>query len=344
MEIAFIVNTWPACLDCDFEARGLGGAEAALVLLSRELARSGHAVRIFNQARFSGHLNGVWYQNLARINPDEEFELLVLAKFSFAGFERLKAKRKVFWSLDLLKSDWDQSIFPFVDRVVCMSRFHGQFIKQAYRKIDPPPLHIMGLGVPANDYIGDGPLETPRKSLQLIYCSMPDRGLRHLARLFPRIKELVPAAELVITSDFSLWQKPAGNAEYKELFDGMAGVCYPGTVPRDELVRLQKSSRVMAYPCAFPEGFCISALECMAAGAVPVTTRDFALVDTVGEMGVLLDGKPGEPEYDSAFVQETVRLLQDDAHYKRRALQGRDHVLNNRTWAETARNFLRIVH
>ena len=38
-----------------------------------------------------------------------------------------------------------------------------------------------------------------------------------------------------------------------------------------ELVRWQRQAKVMAYPCTFPEGFCVSAAECMAAGAVPVT-------------------------------------------------------------------------
>src|SRR5207244_6817836 len=52
---------------------------------------------------------------------------------------------------------------------------------------------------------------------------------------------------------------------------------------------LQLEAELMLYPCIFEEMFCISALECMAAGAVPVTTSTGALPTTVGACGILID-------------------------------------------------------
>ncbi len=81
--------------------------------------------------------------------------------------------------------------------------------------------------------------------------------------------------------------------------------------------REQLRARVLAYPCTFPEGFCIAAAECMAAGAVPVTTNAFALTTTVGRAGVLIDGRPRSWFYRRRFVNAAVALLGDDQHWLR---------------------------
>ena len=76
----------------------------------------------------------------------------------------------------------------------------------------------------------------------------------------------------------------------------MPGVRFLGKVPRHELVELQKSSKILVYPCTYHEGFCIAAMECIAAGAVPVSTEDFALRTTIGRSGFLINGRPGQPQ------------------------------------------------
>ena len=109
----------------------------------------------------------------------------------------------------------------------------------------------------------------------------------------------MPDAELVITSDFTLWGLRSRRADWERHFARMDGVRYAGAVDRPELVQIQRSSRVMAFPCHFEEAFCLAAAECMAAGAVPVTTDDYALSSTVGDAGVLLPGPPA-PGRDGA--------------------------------------------
>ena len=111
------------------------------------------------------------------------------------------------------------------------------------------------------------------------------------------------------------------------LFGHISGVQYRGHVSRQELVALQRSAKVLAFPCTFPEGFCIAAAEAMAAGAVPVCSGDFALTTTVGRSGVLIPGHPRGGRwrylrrliYMNRFVNEVVRLLTDLPHWKRKA-------------------------
>lgn len=95
---------------------------------------------------------------------------------------------------------------------------------------------------------------------------------------------------------------------------------------RAALVEQQRRARVMAYPCTFEEGFCIAAAECMAAGAVPVTTGAFALVTTVGAAGVLVRGRPRSWFYRRAFVKQSVLLLTDEAHWHARSVACRRRI------------------
>ena len=76
---------------------------------------------------------------------------------------------------------------------------------------------------------------------------------------------------------------------------------------------------MLAYPCTFEEGFCIAAAECMAAGTVPVTTNAFALTTTVGEAGILIDGRPRSWFYRRRFVKAVTALLSDDGRWRERS-------------------------
>jgi len=225
-----------------------------------------------------------------------------------------------------------------------MSSFHREFLTNTFKCIKPQQLRLLYLGVIREDYF-DAPAEViPKKAgNRLIYCSVPERGLTHLARLFPLIGARVPNAELVITSDYSLWGRDPGNHEYKEMLANMRGVSFLGKVSRQRLVELQKSSKVMAYPCTYLEGFCIAALECIAAGAVPVTTNAFALTTTVADSGVLINGIPGDEAYDAAFVSSVVRLLEDEGYRRDFALKGRQRAFANYTWERIAEQFEALI-
>jgi glycosyltransferase involved in cell wall biosynthesis len=183
---------------------------------------------------------------------------------------------------------------------------------------------IVPVGAPIET--GDYPEPAAPKERLLLYCSVPDRGLYYLKDLFPRIRRQVPDARLAITSDFSLWGALPARAAFMRFFAGQDGVEYVGHVSRAELVAWQRRARVLAYPCRFEEGFCLAAAECMAAGAVPVTTRRYALVTTVADGGILLSGRPRGWLYRRRFVGACVRLLTDDAEWASYAARGRERA------------------
>src|SRR4029079_9920660 len=176
----------------------------------------------------------------------------------------------------------------------------------------------------------------------LLYCSVPDRGLYYLKDLFPAIRRRIKDAVLVITSDFSLWGRVPAKEAFTKFFERQPGVEYLGHVDRARLIAEQRRARVMAYPCVFEGGFCIVAAQCMAAGAVPVTTNAFALTSTVGDAGILVDGRPRSWFYRRKFVKAAVRLLTDDEHWRERSLACQRHA---RLWdaPSIADQFLALV-
>jgi glycosyltransferase involved in cell wall biosynthesis len=343
MHTRFVVNLHPAFRSSDFEEAGVGGSEASLILFSRELARRGHTVEVFNLAENEGRFRGVCYRNLRRFRAEDECDLLVVFRAAIPSLAQVRARHVVYWSTDIQVADWDQTIFPFVDHVFCMSEFHLDFMAANYIRLPQERTTVLGLGIHALDYELDQS-EPPRKTgNRLIYCSVPDRGLVHLRRLFPRIRASIPDAELLVTSDFTLWGRASVQSGVEEHFKGIEGLSVLGNVPRARLVELQKSAKIMAYPCTYTEGFCISAAECMAAGAVPVTTNGFALSTTVGNAGVLVDGRPGDRDYDEAFVAAVVDLLQNDLKRERLVSIGRQRAANEFTWRTIADRFERVV-
>ena len=72
-------------------------------------------------------------------------------------------------------------------------------------------------------------------------------------------------------------------------------------------------SAILAYPNTFEETSCITVLEAQAAGCVTVTSAKGALMESVGDSGVLISSQPGSPEYRDEFTQSLLSLLSDDA-------------------------------
>lgn len=342
--IVVVANLQPGFVPPQFHDPGVGGSEAAAILLCDKLASSGHQVEVFNPTEHDGVFSGVRYAPISRFDPAGPCDVLVVFRAAHPALAHARARKKVFWSTDVMHGDWDATVFPFVDHVLCMSPFHRDVLFASHARIPRERTSILGLDVVKEDYFGTAPEELPEKpGNRLIYCSVPNRGLIHLARLFPQIKQQVPDAELVVTSDYSLWGLEPGNEEHKRALAGMPGVSFLGKVNRPTLVQCQKSAKVMAYSCTYHEGFCLAALECIAAGAVPVTTDDFALKTTVADSGILIPGRPGEPAYDEQFAQTVVRLLQDDSQRNVLAARGRQRVLADYTWESVAKRFEDIV-
>jgi glycosyltransferase involved in cell wall biosynthesis len=97
---------------------------------------------------------------------------------------------------------------------------------------------------------------------------------------------------------------------YKLPYASLPNTNYIGAVKRDELIRHQLEADLHLYAGVYDELFCISVAESQVAGAIPITSQTGAL-RTTNSFGVQIAGHPTESSFVDAFVDATVRHLQD---------------------------------
>jgi glycosyltransferase involved in cell wall biosynthesis len=340
MRILFLCDFARPFSAAEYRGAGVGGTEAAVVLMAEALAAAGHEVSVAVAGGGDAVERGVRWLPLTSARLAHADAAVLVKRWTDAA-ERVAAPRRVFFATDVHVADSGSVLraLHWAGQVLLMSEYQRACLERALPGLGGRPATVVGLPV---DVAACAAPSGEREPV-LLYCSVPDRGLHHLARVFPAVRRQVPGARLVITSDFTLWGAPAARPRYLPYFRGIEGVDYRGRVDRAELLALQASARVLAYPCTFPEGFCLAAAECMAAGCVPVTSDAFALPETVGAGGVLVGGRPGGWLYRRRFAAALVRLLRDGGEWARRSRAVRADALARFDPAAHAARLLRVV-
>ncbi len=291
----------------DIYGRGVGGAELSMMTWAETMAVRGHTVRVYNSPPQPGDYGDVQYLAQAAFNPSEYRDVFIAFRSPNPYIKAANAGVKIHWSTDQYTiGDFERDVFPRVDRVVCISPFHVAYHKGRYGVEDGKIGHI-DLGVRMQDYVAD----IDKIAGRCIFCSVPDRGLQILRVVWPIIKEKVPHASLVITSDYSLWGAPPLDHQYRLSFLGQGDVTYLGKIERHQLAREQTMAQVMSYPSVYDELFCISAAECQTAGAIPVSS-DFGALPTTNQWGTVLAGNPLDGNWQREFAGRIAQLLLGD--------------------------------
>ncbi len=168
------------------------------------------------------------------------------------------------------------------------------------------------------------PLPWEERAPRVLYTSSPDRGLDILLGLWPRVRELVPDAELhhayaavyerIADKDPAI----AAHRDRIRVLSDQPGVQRLGSLGQRELAKLMCSSRVWAHPswmglhdAPFHETSCIGAMEAQAAGCLVVSSDWGALSETVRWGRLVNSAGPGDQRWDDAFVTHIVEGLTD---------------------------------
>jgi glycosyltransferase involved in cell wall biosynthesis len=293
---------------------GVGGSELSLALCIEAMKRRG--IKVIAGADIKG-----------------SFDVFINFRSIFDA-SRIDAKVKIWWMcdqyIDLEAQQHVNELHESYDLIFAISNYQRNYLCSTTR-VPINKVKVINLGIDRLEYED----EEPKKRNSLIYCSQPDRGLEYLAPMFKRIVEAVPDATLTITSDKTLWGLPPSNEKERGLFADIPNVEFLGAVSRERLLNLQKRSEIMAYPCSYEELFCISAIECQAAGCCIVTTNIGALSETVADSysGFLIPGHPSEETYQASFTDHIIQLLTTERDtLKLMQKQGRQRAMQFYTW------------
>jgi len=261
--------------------KGMGGSEEAIVYLSRELAKQGYAVTVYGEVEkpyvdpVAGEYGGVNWLPWQMIDTRDQFDTLILWRYpNLAG--QFKANRLLIDMHDLLPK---KQVMPIKNATYM---FKSQWHKDQYP-------NITNYNIVSNGVVLDQFNKKVKKNPNSVgYFSAYYRGLEHLVKLWPRIKEQVPEAELNIYYGWESWTSFQGEDEFYKRMTAMLedakaiGVTEHGRVSHAELADKMLATNVWAYPTEFPEINCITALKANAAGMKPVITDRAALKETGG--------------------------------------------------------------
>lgn len=315
---------------------GIGGSEEAVIRLSNELGKRGFSVTIYaTPGERTGYYNPnsnliddphpekVNWKQYWEFNPEDEFDILVAWRMpSFFDVE-IKARKKYLWLHDVMeKEEFTDERLQRIDKVIVLSKYH----RSLFPMLPEKKVFLSANGITSSDFeIKD--TEYRRDPHRIIYMSSHIRGLALLYDIWPDVKKEVPEAKLDI---YYGWQsyidmnhnnpgnQPGGmnwmrmmQAWEKEL----DGVTDHGKIGQKEIVEEIFKSSIWAYPCPFPEIFCITALKAQSGGAIPVSSN-FAALDETVQFGVKLPMKAQDEDkpvgqWDKKDIEKYKKALID---------------------------------
>ncbi len=286
---------------------GIGGSEEAVIYLSRELTKLGKKVTVYNGCGLmEGDYNGVNYINYQKFNPKDIFNTLISWRTSIFGFP-IEAKRKLVWFHDVFPTKGlPENHVKNIDKAIVLSEFHKTLLPDY---VPEDKIFVSSNGINPVDFKDYG---VARQQHRCIYASSYDRGLEHLLKIWPKVRETVPTAELHIYYGWNNIDKLIKSGDYNllefknrmmKLLD-QNGVHEHGRIGHKALIKQYQAADVYAYFCSYEEISCISAMKAQMCGTYPVTTDFAALAETV-KSGHKVSGRAGtnNEEYTKALIK-----------------------------------------
>jgi glycosyltransferase involved in cell wall biosynthesis len=365
MRICFIdPNSTDYRVDTPYEAP-IGGIQAAGCYLSEALAAIGHDIALWNKTTRPGVVRKVACHNLASLPADFWGGWDAVVLMSAASLQVVQTLRSAFgprcrfvlWCQHAadqpgVKSLEDPEVAGFFDAYAMVSAWQGG---EYIRRFGLPQARVHVLRNAANPafetlFAADEDVAAAKGDGSLLaYSSAPYRGLVLVAGIFPRLRQRVPDARLMVFSGPRAEERDAQMADpvFRALL-GMEGVVHVGSLPQPELTRRLKEVGVLMYPNTFAETSCISVIEALAAGCRVVTSNLGGLPETTATFGTLREpllSVEGLEAYMEAFADtlageiaflrsspaagERLRLQVDYARYNRWSMRAREweHML-----------------
>jgi glycosyltransferase involved in cell wall biosynthesis len=280
---------------------GVGGAELAILTLMAGWADAGHDVTFYNDPQHN-HKSRFRHAPMSLFSPRESRDILIVFRSPNRRAENANGK-KIWFSTDQYTVGGFAEFAQHVDKIVTISPFHAEYFRDTYQIENTTTIDLPVRTWEYNKII-------PKVPHRMIFCSVPDRGLAVLADGYDYIKQHVPDASLVITSDYRLWGASSPmNEKYLRRFMGKPDVVFLGAVGRPKMIEEQLMAEVHAYPSTYPELFCYAVAECQMAGALPVTSTIGAIRTT--NMGIQVDGDPFDPHWVRTYADVVISTLLD---------------------------------
>jgi glycosyltransferase involved in cell wall biosynthesis len=203
---------------------------------------------------------------------------------------------------------------------------------------------VFGYGIDINLF----DCSTTKTPLKFIYSSFVNRGLLQLLQMWEKIHSKYPYASLYIHCDVEhQWIKsilPDEVDKIKALLTKLNNhnIHYLGWASKSELAKTWQTADIMLYPCTFDETFCLTALESALSKTLVISSKRGALINTVGDRGILIEGDPStEIWQDNALLM--ISQCVENKNMKSALIESNYKWAKELSWKNRAMELIRIL-
>ncbi|MEC7840341.1 MAG: glycosyltransferase [Chlamydiota bacterium] len=273
--------------DSNSISKGISGSEESVIYLSKELSSLGYIVTIYgNPPQNSKHTAkncNPRYVSYSSINEIEnDYDIAIVWRMPHLCKElKNKAKSLYLWPHDTLHTAVNDENIEVLTDVFWLTNWQ----RRQWGNFNPSFLNfsnIYGNGIPEENC-----KEVKKKNnpYSCIYASNYGRGLEILLDIWPKIINEYPEASLDIYYGWETWGTLSNEqiTTLKQKINDLnhLNVREHGKVSHQKLTEAFHSSSIWAYPCTYPETFCITALRAQSAGVYPVIIKHSGLKEVV---------------------------------------------------------------
>ncbi len=316
---------------------GVGGSESYIIEMSRYIKKhSDFDVYVFCKCDKYELFEGVHYLHLdtfASFIKKNIIHSCVISRFSeYLPMCYLSNIQNIYYLLHDLGPIG--SIIPMdkkLKNIICLTNWHKQYFSKNFPTCEYlTTIYPNGLNMPLFDI----PVKPAKIPFKFIYSSFANRGLLNILNMWDSILINFPSATLHIYCDiYHKWvienypeeakqiQKIIESGKYK------SSVFNHGWVDKETLAQSWLTSQFWLYPCVFQETFCITALEAAATKTLAITNDLGALVDTVGNRGLVIPGDARTKEWQDKTIEEIKKIVNNEERMN-------ELLANNYQWSK----------
>jgi glycosyltransferase involved in cell wall biosynthesis len=268
-----------------FKEKGVGGSEEAVVHLSRQWAKAGYNVTVYNNCGTEEVADpdcpNVLYKPFWTFNRRDKWDAIVLWRTPLMLDYDLNAPMVLVDLHDVISpGEFTDARVKKMTKALVKTNFHRSlFPNLPDDKVAVIPNGLDLASIP----------ELPKEPKLCINTSSPERSMDVLPELWARVKARVPDARLVWMYGWGNYddcneRDRAGMAWREKTTAAIAdaGIEDIGKVPQHECLAWYAKANLLLYPTEFAEIDCISVKKAQAAGCQPIATDFGALAESIG--------------------------------------------------------------
>jgi glycosyltransferase involved in cell wall biosynthesis len=273
----------------DITTNALGGSEKSVVLLTEDLSKN-NKVYVVGSVIEGNSQTGVCYIPTQKIGEvPKQIDLLVGVNYIhfLKYYESFRVTSKWFWMHNTDFHPWYNGVElnpeeynlsnPEINKIVCLTQWHKQKVMDDY-KVDADKILVIGNPIDTDAFL---PYDKNDKiPFSFIYTSHAERGLEKVLSEWPIIKKKYSQATLHNATPEYGFEFFVDHFFHKAI--PIEGVTFYGALAQKELYNLMAKCQIWYYPTDYEETFCITAIEMMAHGVLPVTSLKASLSEVVG--------------------------------------------------------------